>query len=160
MSKQLPAVTIAEQRAMGLRRERQLPANFVQPDRVTVLPSHHEVHDPYAMTPALESPTMISHHHYHPGDRANAMIKKSAAVTVGLAVLTAAAMVMLHGWAFFAWLFLTSLEFCAVFALLAILDWRETPAAHVWHKTDIYADLMQREQRARLKALYGYSEDD
>lgn len=159
MSKQLPAVTIEEQERMGLRRI-QRPANFVQPDRVTVLPSHHEVHDPYAMTPALESAQMVSHHHYHPIDRAKSMLVKTSAVTVFLALLTMAAMFMFNGWAFFLWLFLASLEWVGVFALLAILDWRETPAAHVWHKTDIYADLMQREQRARLKALYGYSEDD
>lgn len=155
----LKPVSVEEQRAMGLRRERQLPANYVQPDRVTVLPSHHEVHDPYAMTPALESAQMVSHHHYHPKDRAVAMVMKTSAVTVFLALLTLAALIMLHGWGFFLWLFLASLEWCAVFAFLAILDWRETPAAHVWHKTDIYADLMQREQRARLKSLYGYEED-
>lgn len=160
MSK-LPPVTIEEQNQVGLRRlQKPHPSNFVPAERVTVLPSHHEVHDPYAMTPALEAAQMVSHHHYHPKDRAVAMVFKTSTVTIFLAVLTLAGLFMLDSWGFFLWLLLASLEWCAVFALLAVLDWRETPAAHVWHKTDIYADLMQREQRARLKALYGYTEDD
>lgn len=143
---------------MGLRREPQLPANFVPPDKMTVLPSHH-VSDPYAMAPALESVQMVSHHHYRPIDRMWAMVGKTSAVTVFLALMTAAAMILLSGWFFFWWLLIASFEWVAVFALLAILDWRETPAAATWHKTDIYADLMRREQRARLKALYGYEEE-
>jgi uncharacterized membrane protein YcjF (UPF0283 family) len=153
-------ITRHEQEQMGLIRPSasQAPA-FVPADKIQVLPSRHEIIDPYANAPALEAVQMVSHHTYTPQSRAWSMLIKTTAVTVALAILTMAAMYMLDSWTFLAWLLLASLEWCAVFVWLALLDFRETPAAHVRQKTDGYLDLMRREQRARLKALYGYEED-
>lgn len=153
-------VTRQQQEEAGLiRHQPQHPANFVSADKIQVLPSHHEIVDPYAHAPALEAAQMISHHHYAPQDRAWSMLIKTSALTVALAILTMAGLFMLDSWTFLAWLLLASLEWCAVFAWLALLDFRETPAAHVRQKTTGYLALMEREQRARLKALYGYEED-
>lgn len=151
-------VSLDEQRQMGLLPQRsQHPANFVAPDRMDILPpSRHEVIDPYASAPALQQAQMVSHHRYTPKERASAMLVKTTAVTGALSVLTCAAMIMLDSWGFFAWLLLASFEWCAVFCWLALLDFRETPAAHLRQKTQGYLSLMEREQRARLKALYGY----
>lgn len=148
-------VSVEEQREMGLMRYPGGP-NFVPAERVEVLPSHHEVHDPYAMTPALEGAQMVSHHHYHPKDRASAMLTKTSAITLALAIFTAAAMLMLSGafW-FFTWLVLASIEWVLCFLALAYLDYRETPASVTHKKLDGYLDLMRREQRARLRRLYG-----
>lgn len=138
----------------------QMPSTFVPPDRVTIVPSRHEVIDPYAHAPGLETATLVSHYNANPGSRAWAMLIKTSGVTIFLALLTGAAMVVFASdFYFFSWLALASLEWIVCFFLLAIFDFRETPAAHVRQKLDGYLDLMRREQRARLKHLYGYEED-
>lgn len=151
----LPPVSVEEQREMGLIRPTGGP-KFVPAERVEVLPSLHQVGDPYAMAPALEGAQMVSHHHYHPKDRAAAMLVKTSAITLAMAVFTGAAMLMLSGafW-FFTWLVLASIEWVFCFLALAYLDYRETPASVTHKKLDGYLDLMRREQRARLRRLYG-----
>jgi hypothetical protein len=148
-----------EQVTMGLiRSPSQQGIRFVTPDRQDILPSRHEIVDPYA--PTYPQPVQyLVHHEYSPISRAQAMIIKASAVTLFLSILTAAAMIMLDSWSFFAWLLLASFEWVLCFILLAVLDWRETPSALAWKMSDDFKDLMQREQRARLKRLYGYEEE-
>jgi hypothetical protein len=135
--------------------------DIILPDRYSnILPSRHEIVDPYAHAPALEAAQMLSQHTYTPDSRAVAMLKKTTAVTIALALLTGAAMIVfVDDFLFFWWLLIASAEWVGCFVLLAILDFRETPAAHVRQKTAIFGDLMKREQRARLKSLYGYDGD-
>jgi hypothetical protein len=65
-----------------------------------------------------------------------------------------------HGIAIFMlWLALASIEWLAAFAMLAVLDWRETPSALEWKRTDGYLHLMKREQNARLMTMYGLTVD-
>jgi hypothetical protein len=87
------------------------------------------------------------------------MLIKTSAVTVFLSILTAAALFVLDHWSFLGWILLASLEWVFCFVLLAVLDWRETPAALAWKLSNDYKAMMEREQRARLKRLYGYEED-
>jgi hypothetical protein len=55
-------------------------------------------------------------------------------------------------------LLIASGEWVLCFIVLAVLDWRETPSALAWRQSEQYAQLMRREQTARLKAMYGYEE--
>ena len=132
--------------------------NFVAPEHTAIVPSRHEVIDPYANSAALAQADMRSVHTYTPIDRAWSMLVKTTAVTVALAMLTMAALFMLDSWTFLAWIFLASVEWCAVFCWLALLDFRETPAAHLRQKTQGYLELMRTEQKARLWKLYGWEE--
>lgn len=140
-------------------RDPALPSNFVSPDKVEVIPSRHEIIDPYAHAPGIEGAEQIAHFNATPITRAKALIGKATAATVALGLLTAAAMVMLSDFFFFLWLFLASLEWVVCFLALAVLDFRETPASVTHKKIDGYLALMAREQRARLKKLYGYEGD-
>ena len=53
------------------------------------------------------------------------------------------------------WLLLASAEWVAVFIVLAILDYREQPAALSRMTADRYLGMMEREQAAQLRAMYG-----
>jgi len=134
--------------------------NFVAPGPATaVVPTRHEVSDPYAHAPALRADAHASTHTYTPGQRAYALLVKATAITLFLAVMTLAAMfILMDDFEFFIWLFLASFEWCAMFALLAYWDFWETPAAHLRQKTTGYLKLMETEQRARLKAIYNWEE--
>lgn len=91
-----------------------------------------------------------------PITRAQAMVTKVHQVTLALAILTAAAMVMLKGeFIFLTWLILASVEWVGVFVFLSILDYREQPAAQNRTQMDAYIKMMDREQRNRLRAMYG-----
>lgn len=90
-----------------------------------------------------------------PVSRAWAMVMKVSAVTVALATLTLAAMVMLDSFFFFLWLLLASIEWVGAFIVLAVIDYRETPAAQARLHLQRYLDMMEREQVARLRAMYG-----
>lgn len=146
-------VSREEQREEGLIR---LPTNFVAPDPVRAYPT--QIVDPYAPN-APQPVQLVAQHEYSPGSRAVAMLIKTSAITVFLSILTLAAMFMLDSWSFLAWLFIASLEWVVCFGWLAKLDWRETPSALAWKMSDDYKELMEREQRARLQAVYGYVED-
>jgi hypothetical protein len=152
-------VSYEEQVALGLiRSPTQQGIRFVAPERQDTLPSRHEIVDPYA--PTYPQPLQyIVRHEYSPLTRSYSMLIKTSAITVFLSILTGAAMLMLDNWSFLAWLVLASLEWVVCFILLAILDWRETPSALAWKMSNDYMSLMEREQRARLKRLYGYEED-
>ncbi len=158
-------VSYEEQQAMGLIK----PArNFVQAEivpQVRAVPS--TIVDPYAGNNA--SPVQyVVRHEVTPESRARAMTMKTHQVSVFLALLTGALMYVaqlypLH-WAtlpiVLLWLALASLEWLAAFVALAVLDWRETPSAIEWKRTDGYLQLMKREQSARLMKLYGLTLDE
>lgn len=147
-------VTVAEQHELGLIRQ-QRPANWVAPEpRTGEIMARHEVIDPYAA--GLPQPVQyVVKHESNPQSRAAAMLVKTSAVTIALAVFTGAAMMMLDSFGFFAWLVLASLEWVLCFLTLAVLDWREHPSAITWNASNRYLDMMEKEQAARLKALYG-----
>lgn len=109
--------------------------------------------DPYAGSmPVVQ---MVSKYESTPITRAQALTMKTHQVTVALAILTAAGMVVIrHEFLFMTWLVIASVEWVATFALLAVLDWRETPAAANWRQTNAYLNMMQKEQDHRLRAMY------
>jgi hypothetical protein len=111
------------------------------------------VSDPYApYTPQVQQ---IIHVDITPVSRAQAMVMKVNMVTVALAVFTLTAMVMVDSFYFFLWLLLASLEWVGTFIVLAVIDYRETPAAQARLHLHRYLDMMEREQIARLRAMYG-----
>lgn len=111
--------------------------NMVQPPAVEILPpvrSVPSVVDPYAgaMPQTVQN---IVRYDANPITRAKAMTMKVHQVTLFLAILTGALMLVLQWYpsdwtglaVLFLWLALASVEWIAVFCLLAILDYRETP---------------------------------
>jgi len=131
--------------------------NFVPPERMEVLPpvrSVPQVVDPYAN--AMPVVQQVSKHEATPITRAQALTLKSHQITIALAILTAAGMVILrHEFYFLVWLVLASVEWVGTFITLSILDYRETPAAQNRQQMAAYIRMMEREQRNRLKAMYG-----
>jgi hypothetical protein len=152
-------ITQEDEAALGFARPQDRHrTRFVAPDPKDIIPSRHEIVDPYA--PTYPQPIQyLVRHEYSPITRAQAMLIKTSAVTIFLSILTGAALFMLDSWSFLLWLLLASLEWVFCFVLLAVLDWRETPSALAWKMSDDYISLMEREQRARLRRLYGYEED-
>lgn len=150
--------TLEEQEALGLRRPRPNIIQPVQPLRGEVLPpvrSVPNVVDPYAQSMPV-TVQQVAKYDADPITRAQAMTMKSHQITVALAILTAAGMVILrHEFYFLVWLLLASIEWIGTFITLAILDYRETPSAANRHQMDAYIKMMDREQRNRLKAMYG-----
>lgn len=140
-------------------------ANLVKPEvKAEILPpvrSIPQVHDPYAgaMPQTVQN---IVRYDANPITRAKAMTMKVHQVTLFLAILTGALMLVLQWYpadwtglaVFFLWLALASLEWIAVFCLLAILDYRETPAAQNRMQMKAYIGMMQTEQYHRLRAMY------
>lgn len=111
------------------------------------------VSDPYA--PYAPQVQQVIHVDVTPISRAQAMVMKVSAVSVALATLTLAALIMLDSFYFFLWLLLASLEWVGTFIVLAVIDYRETPAAQARLHLQRYLDMMEREQIARLRAMYG-----
>lgn len=139
--------------------------------RAEIVPTAHKVPgaitDPYAAGNVSPVQYLVKHE-VTPESRAKAMAYKTHQISVFLALLTGAAMYVMQlyplHWAvfpiFMLWLALASLEWLAAFALLALLDWKETPSALEWKRTEGYMDLMKREQKARLMTVYGLSADE
>jgi hypothetical protein len=141
------------------------PNNFVAPLQGDVLPPIRPVPaivDAYtaAMPQAAQH---IAHYEATPITRAHAMRMKIRDITLFLAVMTGAAMYVFQLYPptlgsltiVLLWLASVATEGLLVFVVLAILDYRETPAAMnrmQWHD---YARFMDREQRNRLRAMYG-----
>lgn len=88
-------------------------------------------------------------------DRALALLTKTSAATVFLAVLTVAALHMMGEWAFLLWLLCASAEWVLCFLYLAWSDWKEHPSAIRWLWSNRLLDMMEREQEVRLAAQYG-----
>ena len=139
--------------------------NMVQPEpKAEILPPVRnvpQVVDPYAAA-MPQTVQNIVRYDANPITRAKAMTMKVHQVTIFLAVLTGALMYALQWypltWGYLAiftmWLALASIEWIAVFCLLAILDYRETPAAQNRMQMKAYINMMQTEQYHRLRAMY------
>ena len=139
--------------------------SLVKPDpQAEILPpvrSVPAVVDPYAgaMPQTVQN---IVRYEATPITRAKAMTMKVHQVTLFLAILTGALMLVLQWYpadwtglaVFFLWLALASVEWIAVFCLLAILDYKETPAAQNRMQMKAYIDMMRTEQYHRLRAMY------
>jgi hypothetical protein len=136
--------------APDLRGPRYVPAHAEVLPPVQAVPS---VSDPYApYTPQVQQIIQVD---VTPVSRARAMVMKVNMVTLALALFTLAAMIVLDSFFFFLWLMLASLEWVGTFIILAIIDYRETPAAQARMHLTRYLDMMEREQIARLRAMYG-----
>lgn len=156
--------TLEEQEALGLRRPRPNIIQPVQPLRGEVLPAVRSVPnvvDPYAQSMPVTVQQVVKFE-ATPITRAQAMTMKAREITIFLGVLTACVMYIFQlypqTWQMFAlfvlWSAFVSLEWCVLFALLAILDYRETPAAQNRQQMSAYIDMMKREQYHRLRAMY------
>lgn len=154
-------ISRAEQESMGMVKRN----NFTTPLQGEVLPPAVRpvaqvptVVDPYAAN-LPQTVQQVVRYDVTPESRARSMVMKVHQVTIFLAILTASAMVMLAEFSFLAWLALASGEWVAVFVLLAVLDYRETPQALARHTATKYIGLMEKEQAARLRAMYGDKHD-
>ena len=150
---------------MNLQNRYNQQQNFVSPElKAEILPpvrSIPQVVDPYAsaMPNTVQN---IVRYDANPITRAKAMTMKVHQVTLFLAILTGALMLVLQWYpadwtglaVFFLWLALASVEWIAVFCLLAILDYKETPAAQNRIQMKAYINMMQTEQYHRLRAMY------
>lgn len=135
--------------------------NFVKPypDNTPMLPVRPRVEIMRDSHPVVMLPdtgiTQIVRADNHPEQRAIALLKKTSAVSGALAVSTLAAMFVLGEVLFFAWLAMASIEFCIVFVVLAMWDWKETPASQQHKALSSTLRMMELEQRKRLEAQYG-----
>ena len=138
-------------------------SNFVPALRGEVLPPVRNVPnvvDPYAGN--LPANQQVTRNEINPVTRAQAMIMKSREVTIFLGVLTASLMYLMnwypHTWQMFAifvlWAGFVSGEWFAMFALLAMLDFWETPAAFQWRQWKDYFGAMDDERQHRVRAMY------
>lgn len=131
--------------------------NFVPALQGEVLPPVRNVPtvaDPYAQH-LPQQVQQIVRYEVTPESRARSMIMKVHQVTIFLAMLTGAGMFMLTEWSFWLWLLLASAEWLGAFAVLAIIDYKEQPAALSRMTADRYLGMMEREQEVRLNAMYG-----
>ena len=138
---------------------------IVERGQVRMVPMEGEIMPPVRSVPNVVDPyaaampvtvQQVVKYEATPITRAQAMVTKVHQVTLALAILTAAAMVMLKGeFIFLTWLILASVEWVGVFVFLSILDYREQPAAQNRTQMDAYIKMMDREQRNRLRAMYG-----
>lgn len=131
--------------------------NYVPALQGEVLPpvrSVPTVADPYAEH-LPQQVQQVVRYEVTPESRARSMVLKVHQVTIFLAMLTGAGMFVLTEWSFWLWLLLASAEWIFVFIVLAIIDYREQPAALSRMTADRYLGMMEREQAARLNAMYG-----
>jgi hypothetical protein len=149
-------ITLAEQRDLE-GGGRQLPANYVPaaPQRRDPLPVQSPANGALGELVAGLMTEARTVHVADPVSRGKAMLLKTLAAGSFLAVATIAGMVMLDMWAFFAWMFLASLEFVGCFLYLSYNDWREHPSAIRWQWSNRLLDMMEAEQERRLDAQYG-----
>lgn len=128
--------------------------NFVAPLAVRPRVEIMRDNEPVVMLPETGI-TQIVRADNHPEQRARSLLVKTSAVSSALAVSTLAAMFVLGEVLFFVWLAMASIEFCIVFVVLAMWDWKETPASQQHKALDTTLRMMEREQKTRLKAQYG-----
>lgn len=136
------------------------PSNFVPAlyEEQPIAPRQPQaVADPYAAY-LPQSVQQVVRYEITPESRGRAMAMKVHQVTIFLAILTLAAMVMLGEWSFWLWLLLASGEWIGTFVFLAILDYREQPQSTARMTADRYIRMMEKEQAARLRAQYGDNE--
>ena len=157
-------VTYQEQIEMGLIRKRQ---PFVAPLQGEVLPPVKHIPnvpivvDPYAQH-APQAVQQVVKSESDPITRARAMVMKTHLVTAFMALLTLAVMLVTSWYPqnagamliFMIWIGVASLEWLAAFVMLAVLDYKETPAAQAWYQMKSYVRFMGNEQEHRLRAMY------
>jgi hypothetical protein len=128
---------------------------------VKPIPTMPAVIDAYAQH-APKIVQQVTTYEAGPITRAQAMTMKANQITKFLAVMTGAAMVVFQLYPaslgglgiFLLWLVIASAEWCLMFAMLAILDYRETPSAQGWFQMKSYTKFMRDEQQHRLRAMY------
>ena len=153
-SEPVRTISRAEQQQTGLIRRNYtapLQGEILPPTKVQQIPT---VSDPYAEH-LPQQVQQVVRYDVTPESRARSMVMKVHQVTILLAILTGAGMYMLTELTFGLWLLLASSEWVAVFIVLAVLDYREQPAALSRMTADRYLGMMEREQAARLRAMYG-----
>lgn len=136
------------------------PANFVEPWQDAQPIARRPptaVADPYAQY-LPQTVQQVVKYEITPESRGRALAIKTHQVTIFLAILTLAGMVMLSQWSFWLWLVLASVEWIGTFIFLAILDYREQPQSLARMTADRYLRMMEQEQAARLRAQYGDDE--
>jgi hypothetical protein len=151
-------VTLAEQQSIGLAR----PArqNLVLPER-TPATAYPMQPDQFIHLPTQANIVQSAAYTADPISRGWAMLIKTSAVTVFLAVLTLMGMLLwglagtLGAWLILWWLFVASLEWVVCFLVLATLDYKETPAAQNRYSMRRIINMMAVEQAARLIERYG-----
>ncbi len=147
-------VTIEEQTEMGIRN---LPTNYVaalpavRPAiRGEIMPPSQ----PLAALPETGISQIVRVDQTYEG-RGKFILGKVSQVTLAIALATGAAMIVLSAGNFFWWMFIASVEWCAIFAVISWQDWSETPASQQHKALDTALRMMEREQKTRLKAHYG-----
>jgi hypothetical protein len=157
-------VSYEEQIEQGLIRPRR---PFVQAIKGEVLPPVKHIRnapvvvDPYAQH-APQAVQQIVKSESDPITRARAIVMKTHLVTACMAMLTLAVMMVMSWYPhnagglliFLIWIGVASLEWLAAFVMLAILDYKETPAAQAWYQMKSYVRFMHAEQEHRLRAMY------
>lgn len=155
-------VTVQEQIEMGLLQPGK--SSFVAevlPPASRPLKNAPVVVDPY-IAHLPQSVQQVVKTESNPITRARAMVIKTHLVTVFMALLTLAVMLVTSWYPhdagglliFMIWIGVASLEWLAAFAMLAILDYKETPAAQAWYQMKAYVRFMRDEQQHRLRMLY------
>jgi len=133
----------------------------VLPPVARPIPSAPIIVDPYA----AHSPQIVQQvakSESDPITRARAMVLKTHLITGFMAMLTGASMIALQWYPqdangliiFLIWIGVASLEWLASFVMLAILDYKETPAAQAWYQMKSYVRFMGKEQDHRLRMMY------
>ena len=159
-------VSYQEQLDMGLIRvndrhgSRYVQAD-VLPPAAKPIPNAPVVVDPYA-NHAPQMVQQVVKSESNPITRAQAMVLKTHLVTSFMALLTLAVMLVTSWYPqnanglliFLIWIGVASLEWLAAFVMLAILDYKETPAAQAWYQMKSYVGMMGKEQDHRLRAMY------
>lgn len=148
-------VTYEEQQNDGLVRNN-YPKNFVPAETI----KYQNVIDPY--TKDTPNPIqLVDRHTSDPVTRAEALVYKTHAITVFMAIMTGASMIALDWYpntysfvAFMIWVGIASIEWVVIFLSMSILDYKETPSSIGWHQMKSYLKMMQLEQNHRLRALY------
>jgi hypothetical protein len=159
-------VSYEEQIEAGLIRKR---ATFVPPVRdeiVRKVASVPVVVEPYAE--AAMPAQVVAEYHADPITRYKAMQGKVREVGLFLSLLTGALMLVMQWYpssydalsVFLLWLALASGEWVALFVMLSILDYKETPAAQNWYKMKALVRFMGKEQDHRLREMYPEQYDE
>ncbi len=131
--------------------------NMVKPAEITAVAKRGPAvsyTDPY-LVHLPQTVQQITKSESTPETRATALIRKSHQVTAFLAILTGASMFMLTEWSFLLWLALASAEWIVAFIILAVIDYRETPAAQARMTANRVLDMMERQQKTVLTDEYG-----
>lgn len=139
--------------------------NMVKPEaKAEILPpvrSIPQVVDPYASN-MPETIQIVAHHKSDDAGRTQALVRKAREITMVVGLLTGAVMYAFtlypQAWGGFAvfvlWCVFALTEWLAAFIILAVLDYKETPAAQNRYQMKNMMRMAWREQTHRLRAMY------